>query len=213
MNLQWTHSFWTDAECLQMHVYIQYSLTFPLFLSLMRSICFLIFCLLFVLPLPPRTPHLPQHEHGRCRMYYQCACVCVCMCAWPTVPLLKAPYTMRTSLSDLPHLLSRQVVSTPGGELSSSLCLSVALDLSLPHLFHTHMDNSHTCAHTPLCQDTEHLLLRHLPECRLTDISHPAVTNDDEEQGQRCLSCPLEPWRAFGLTLLWSLQKSIVHAH
>ena len=184
-----------------------------------------LFCLLFVLSLPPCTPYLPSHQHERCRMYYHCACVCVCvcvcMCVWPTVPLLKAPHTIRTSLSDLPHLLSRQVVSTPGEELSFSLCLSVTLNLSPLRLFltptrthartHTHAYNPHACAHTPLCQDSGCLLLRHLPECRLSDISHPGCNR--WWWGARSMTSVLSSRtrRAFGLTLLWCLnplQKS-----
>ncbi len=115
----------------------------PLLPPIICSLFFLFCCLLFVLSLPPCTPHLPQHQHERCRTYYQCARVCVCI--WPTVPLLKAPNTIRTSPSDLPHLLSRQVVSTPGGELSFSLCLSVSLNLSLPRLFYTHTQT--VCTH------------------------------------------------------------------
>lgn len=83
------------------------------------------------------------------------------------------------------------------GELSFSLCLSVSLNLSLPCLLHTH-----TYAHTPLCHNRECLLRRHLPECGLTDISHPAVADDHEEQGQRFLPCPYEPCRAFGSTMI-----------
>lgn len=84
------------------------------------------------------------------------------------------------------------------GELSFSLCLSVSLDRSQPCLFHTH-----TYALTRLCHNRERLLVRHLPEYRLTDISHPAVTDDHEEQGQHLcpvLSNPVRP-----LTPLWVL--------
>lgn len=124
-------------------------LSLLIFLSLSNHVfffsCFVVF---FLSSLCPHA-HLTQHQHERCRMYYQYACICVCI--WPTVPLLKPPNTIRTSPSDLPHLLSRQVVSTPRGKLSFSLCLSVSLNLSLSRLFNTHTQTARTHVLTHHC--------------------------------------------------------------
>ena len=81
----------------------------------------------------------------------------VCMC----VSLPKAPHTKRTSLSDLPHLLSRQVVSTPEGELSS---LSISIYLSLVCYTHKHMNNRPT-----------HYCTQDIPGRSLIDSIHPEV--------------------------------------
>ena len=225
LNLQWTRSWWAGVDCSHMHVYIHYPHSLllcsaPLAHHLL-SRCF-VFFLSSLCPHAHLTSHRTSMKGAGCiTTVHVCVCVCVCMCVWPTVPLLKAPHTIRTSLSDLPHLLSRQVVSTPGEELSFSLCLSVTLNLSPLRLFltpththartHTHAYNPHACAHTPLCQDSGCLLLRHLPECRLSDISHPGCNR--WWWGARSMTSVLSSRtrRAFGLTLLWCLnplQKS-----
>lgn len=148
MNLQWTHSFWTGVECVQMHVYIQYSLS-PYF-SLPFQSCFLFFlfcCLLFVLSLPPCTPHTAPAWKVQ-----DVLPICMYMCVYMThCAPAETPNTIRTSPSDLPHLLSRQVVSTPRGKLSFSLCLSVSLNLSLSRLFNTHTQTARTHVLTHHC--------------------------------------------------------------
>lgn len=118
---------------------------------------------------------------------HKCVCLYMTSCA---------PHTIRTSGSDLHHLLSRQVMF-PFACASLSVCLFL---VCLTHRQLTLMGS----------QTTEPgyraFVLWHLPECRVTDISHPAVTDDGGEQGQLFfLVCPREPWRPFGSTLLWCL--------
>lgn len=110
-------------------IYLRPSLFSP---SSMSSIC----------PLCP--PHPPQQVGGEGggghKIYYQSVFVCVCVLMPRGVS-----NTKRTSLSDLPHLLSRQVLSPPGGRslfLPLSLCHSQFV--SPPSVLHT--DGLHRCA-------------------------------------------------------------------
>lgn len=72
--------------------------------------------------------HLTSYSTSmKCTSYMTSVSVSVCL--HDLLYLLKPLYTIRTSLSDMPHLLSRQVVSKPGGELaflSLSICLFAA---------------------------------------------------------------------------------------
>lgn len=135
---------------------------------------------------------------GGHKTYYQSAFVCVCVCVQMSRGVSN---TIRTSLSDLPHLLSRQVLSTPGGEDSPSLCLSVTLSLSLSHLVYTQT----ACTDVPLSQNPEWPLHRHLSERGVSGIIHSAGTDYGEEQGQLWLLCQGKPSRAIGVTSFSSL--------
>lgn len=126
----------------------------------------------------------PMGKHERCRMHYQCEGECVCVWMTYCAPVERPVHHTGLSIWFAPSAIKTGSVYT-SGELSFSLCLSVSLDRSQPCLFHTH-----TYALTRLCHNRERLLVRHLPEYRLTDISHPAVTDDHEEQGQHSLPCP-----------------------
>lgn len=127
---------------------------------------------------PPAAPAWKvQDVLPMCMCVAECAAASLCVSAWPSAP----PHAIRTSLSDAAHLLSRQAVSTLGVQVPFSFCLPVATSLSLPFRLYT-QTNSHELTHS--CGRAEHLLLRHLPKCRVTDISHPAVTDDGQEQGQ-----------------------------
>lgn len=86
-----------------------------------------------------------------------------------------APHTVRASGADLRHLLSRQVMF-PFASASLPVCL---LRVCLTHWRLTLM-GSRTAE-----RGCSALVRWHLPECRVTDISHPAVTDDGGEQGQR----------------------------
>lgn len=123
---------------------------------------------------------------------------CVCVCVWMSHGVSN---TIQATLSDLPHLLSRQVLSTPGGDVSSSLCLSVTLCLSLSRLLYTQT----ACTDVPLSQNPEWPLHRHLSECGMSGIIHSAGTNDGEEQGQLWLHHQGKSSRATGVTSFSSL--------
>lgn len=161
----------------------------------------LFFSFVYVLYLPPCAHHLPQQVGvgvgaGAQDILPKCIFLCVCMRMSRSVSS-----TIRTSPSDLPHLLSRQVLSTPGGEGSSSLCLSVTLSLSLSRLVYTQT----ACTDVPLRQNPEWPLHRHLPESGVCGISHSARTDYGEEQGQLWLLCQGKPSRAIGVTSFSSL--------
>lgn len=175
-------SFFQEMDYLSMSLH---TLFLP---SFMFSIC----------PLCPN--HLPQCAGGVGggwhKIYYQSAFVCVCM----RMPRIVSN-TIRTSLSDLPHLLSRQVLSPLGGDVSSSLCLSVTLSLSLPCLVYTQT----ACTDVLLSQNPEWPLHRHLSECGVSGIIHSAGTDYGEEQGQLGLLCQGKPSRADAVTSFSSL--------
>lgn len=153
---------------------------------------FSFFYVLYLPPVPTSPPSAGGWGRGGHKIYYQSVFVCVCVLMPRGVS-----NTKRTSLSDLPHLLSRQVLSPPGGEVSSSLCLSVTLSLSLPRLFYTQT----VCTDVPLSPDPECPLQRRLSGRGVSGIIHSAVTDDAEEQGQRWLCCHVKSSTAFGVTL------------
>lgn len=161
--------------------------------------CIYCFCLFYVLfaPCVPNTSHSSSGGAAH-KIHDQSAFVCVCVCVWMSHGVSN---TTRTSLSDLPHLLSRQVLSTPGGDVSSSLCLSVTLSLSLSHLLYTQT----ACTDVPLSQNPEWPLHRHLSERGVSGIIHSAGTNDGEEQGQLWLLRQGKSSRATGVTSFSSL--------
>lgn len=157
-----------------------------------------VFLASFMSSICPPVPKSPPTAGGGHKTYYQSAFVCVCV----RVQMSRGvSNTIRTSLSDLPHLLSRQVLSTPGGEVSSSLCLSVTLSLSLSHLVYTQT----ACTDVPLSQNPEWPLHRHLSERGVSGIIHSAGTDYGEGQGQLWLLCQGKPSRAIGVTSFSSL--------
>lgn len=150
-------------------------------------------------PCVPNTSHSSRCVWGARTRYMTKVhlFVYVCACGCPTV----SQNTIRASLSDLPHLLSRQVLSPPGGDVSSSLCLSVTLSLSLSRLLCTQT----ACTDVPLSQNPEWPLHRHLSERGVSGIIHSAGTNDGEEQGQLWLLRQGKSSRATGVTSFSSL--------
>lgn len=108
-----------------------------------HSLLPIIFLLLFLSSL---YPHGQAWKVQDALSMWRGMCVCVNVCKWPTVPLLKDLYTIRVSPSDLPHLLSRQVVSTSvESSLFPFVFLSPSIGLSLVCFIHIHM-RSHGCA-------------------------------------------------------------------
>lgn len=121
---------------------------------------------------------------------YVCACGCPAVSQTPYGPL----YLISPICYEDRYCLHR-------GEKSPSLCLSVTLTLSLPHLVYTQT----ACTDVPPTQNPEWPLHRHLSERGVSGITHSAGTDYGEEQGQLWLLCQGKPSRDIGMTLFSSL--------
>lgn len=154
----------------------------------------LVFALFYVLYLPP-VPTSPPSAGGGGAQDILPKCVCLCVRA-------EAPRCLKhqTDLSiwSPPSAIKTGIVYTGGREVSSSLCLSVTLSLSLPRLFYTQT----VCTDVQLSRDPECPLQRHLSECGVSGIIRSAVTDDAEEQGQRWLRWHVKSSTASGVTLI-----------
>lgn len=149
-----------------------------------------VFAFFYVLYLPPVPTSPPSAGGGGTRYItkvrlFVCACWCPAVSQTPNGPL----YLISPICYQDRYCLHR------GGEVSSSLCLSVTLGLSLPRLFYTQT----VCTDVPLSRAPERPL-RHLSEGGVSGIIHSAVTDDAEDQGQHWLRCHVRSSTAFGVT-------------
>lgn len=156
-----------------------------------------VFAFFFVLYLPPVPTSPPSAGGGGMGGAQDILPKCACLCVRSDAPRCLKHQT-DLSIWSPPSAIKTGIVYTGGREVSSSLCLSVTLSLSLPRLFYTQT----VCTDVPLTRDPECPLQRHLSERGVSGIIRSAVTDDAEEQGQRWLRCHVKSSTAFGVTLI-----------